>query len=233
MWWTADEDISFPINYTVDGEFVVPTSAWATVRDHVGTVMTGLQDVALSTDSTSTSLTIPAVNNTLPLGKIHENRYVVVTFLHGGQHHKRELSYKIRPFVTLTATTDDVRRELGLDPGELPDAEIDLYWAYLQLNETYAIQTAMVAGDQTTLAANQAVAVKAAVDVMGSLAFRVAIKMKAENSSAERMSEFDPDVIRLRLGQRLAGLIDIIEGVANPGTVSFRLATPTDVITGG
>ena len=232
MWFTSGEEVSFPVDFLVDGEFVVPTAAWTTVRDGLGEVVEGLQDVALSTANTSTFVTIPASVNTLDPGQVHSTRYVVVTFIYEGRQHRRELSYRLRPFVTMTATEDDVRRELGLDRSELPDADIDLYWAYLTLAADYRISEAMIAGDRTTLAANQAIAVQAALDVVGSLRFRAAVKMRAEDSAFERMPEFSIDQIRIELGERLAALIDVVEGVENVGLPILVVATPTDPITG-
>lgn len=232
MWWTADEDVTLSIDYVVDGEFVIPTAAWAVVRDHLGVVIPGLEAVNLATSSTTASLTILAANNAVASGMDFSNRYISVFFNHGGAQYRRELSYRLHPFVPMTVTHDDVRRELGLGTDELPDRDINIYGAYLALKDEYGIDTALLAGDLTNQAANQAIAVKAAIELTWSLPFRAAVKMKSEDAAIDRMSEFDPMALRIQLGQRLAGFLDIVDGTTNTGTVSLVLSTPTDVITG-
>jgi hypothetical protein len=232
MWWTADEDVAFQIDYVVDGEYVIPTAAWATVRDNSGAVITGLDTVVLDVTSTSTIITIPAADNAVPSGAEFSSRYVVVVFNYGGAQYRREMSYRLRPFTTITVGPEDVRRELGLDISELPDRDIDVYAAYLALNVEYPLEAALLAGDVTTIAANRAIAVKAAIEITWSLPFRAAVKIKAEDAGFDRMSEFSPFDIRLQLAHRLGSLLDVMEGTTTEGSPSMVVSTPTDVITG-
>lgn len=232
MWWSADEDVTLTVDYVVDGEYVIPTAAWAVVRDHLGVVIPGYESVTLAVDSTTTQLTVSAADNGIGSGMDFSNRYISVYFNHGGAQHRQELSYSLRPFVPLTVTEADVRKELGLDIEELPNKDIDLYKAYLLLNEDYQIATALQAGDLTNQAANMAVAIKAALEITWSLPFRAAVKMKSEDAAVDRMSEFDVLDIRIQLGRRLSSFLDIVEGTTSTGTTTLVLSTPTDAITG-
>ena len=234
MWSTAGEDVNFPIEFIVSGEFVIPDSGVATVRDMGGTPITGLIDIPLAVDSTSTTLTIPGVENTVGVGSTFEVRYVTVRFAVGNKTYYRNFSYRVVPFIPLTTTPEDVRRELGLDSTELPDKDIDVLAAYIQLRVEYGqtIEDALTEGTEKTLAVNKAVGVQAALELINSLVFRAAVKIKAEDSAIERMSDFDVNEIRIRLGQRLSKLLGIIQGEAEEGTSIFVLSSPTDAITG-
>lgn len=233
MWVYAGIDVALTVDYLVDGEFVIPTSALATVRDHAGVPIGSLTDVALSVASTSAVLTIPGTNLTLAPNTAFAHRYIDVRFVYNTRTYHQRMSLKVTNFIPMTVTPEDVRRELGLDNLEVPDSHIDLVTAYLTLNEDYPVAAALLATDFTAIAANQAIAVKAALALTDSLQFRVAVKAKAEDSSIDRMAEFDVDVIRARLGNRLASFLDLVEGVTAVETVpSIVLSTPTDPITG-
>ncbi|MCG7628997.1 hypothetical protein MHM88_14390 [Epibacterium sp. MM17-32] len=234
MWRTAGEDVNFLIDYVVDGEFVIPSSAEATVRDNAGVPIAELTAVSLVVDTTSATLTIPAAQNTVAAGNTFETRFVVTSFVYEGETYTRVHSYRLHPFVPLTTTPGDVRRELGLDSSELPDRDIDILSAYLTLRADYGtqIEDALTSGDQRSLAINKAVAVKAALALVDGLPFRAAIKMKAEDSSVERMSEFDVSEIRIRLGQQLGRALDVIRGITTGGAATIVLSNPTDAITG-
>ena len=47
MWSTAGEDVNFLIEFIVDGEYVIPDSAMATVRNDGGSPIAGLTDAWL------------------------------------------------------------------------------------------------------------------------------------------------------------------------------------------
>lgn len=234
MWWTAGEDVNFLIEYLVDGEFVIPDSATATVRSNGGTPITGLIDVPLAVTSTSATLTVPAIENSVADGLIFETRYVTVKFVSDGKTHNRTFYYKVATFLPITVSPDDVRRELGLESSELPDRDIDILASYVLLRVDYgqAITDALTDSGEKSIAANKAIAVKAALDLVNSLVFRAAVKIKAEDSAVDRMSTFDVNEIRIRLGQQLSKFIGIITGEADTGTAIFVLSSPTDAITG-
>lgn len=234
MWSTADEDVNFLIEFIVDDEYVIPDSATATVRNDGGTPVSGLTDVPLAVDSTSTTLTVPAAENSVAVGSNFETRYITVKFVKDGRTHNRTFFYRISPFLPLTVTPDDVRRELGLGSSEAPDKDIDILSAYVLLRVDYgqAVEDALTGGSEKTLAVNKAIAVKAALELVNGLMFRAAVKIKAEDSAIERMSTFDVNEIRIRLGQRLSKFLGVVLGEAEEGTSIFVLSTPTDAITG-
>lgn len=232
MWVIDGEDAQFPIDFTVDGDFVIPSSATATIRDQTGAVL--VANEPLPVDTTSALLEIPGANNALAPGSVYENRFVVVVFVHEGRQHRQELSYRVRPFVAVTATPKDVRRELGLDPSELPDDDIDVYSAYLTLEQEYGIRfvDALSGGNLSASLVQKAIAVRAAIELTFSLPFRAGVRFASEGNQFQRKDDFDPVAIRIALGQRLSGMIDVILQEDTLVTPSMSLATPVDVITG-
>lgn len=234
MWWTAGEDVDFLIEYIVDGDFVIPDSAVATVRDNSGSLIAGLSNVPLAVDTTSATVNIPAAANTVASGAIYELRHVSVSFVKDGRTHHRTFHYKVAPFLPITASPGEARRELGLGSSEAPDADFDILSAYVLLRVEYGqeIEDALTAGGDKTIAVNKAIAIKAALDLVNGLVFRAAVKLKAEDSAFERMSEFDVTEVRIRLGQRLSKFLNIVSGDTSEGSPSLVLATPTDAITG-
>lgn len=234
MWWTAGEDVNFQIEYLVDGEYVIPTSATATVRNDGGTPIAGLENVSLAVTTTAAVLTIPAAENTVAGGSNFETRYISLSFVSDGKTYTRTLHYKLAPFLPITVTPDDVRRELGLETSEAPDSDINIMSAYILLRVEYGvnIENALTGGTSKTLAVNQAIAVKAALELVGGLQFRAAVKIKAEDSAVERMAKFDVDGIRIRLGQRLSKFLNVINDQVETGNPTLVLSNPTDAITG-
>lgn len=232
MWVTEGDHVVFPLRFLVEGDFVIPSAAWVTVRDTVGQVLTGFDNLAVGIGSTSSTVEIPSVHNVLPPGALFATRYVSLTFNHEGQQYRDTQHYRIIPFLPLTVGPEDVRRELGLDPSELPDREIDLYEAYFRLSADRNMLLALRDTGDRALMANRAIAIKAALDILESLTFRAAVQMKAEEHTMQRMREFDIPSIRIRLGQRLGACLDVVDGIRSPATRNFRLVTPRDALTG-
>lgn len=232
-WYLDGEACTVTIDYKVDGDFVIPTEARMTMRDQTGSVVSGLQDTPLAVDSSSVQTAIPSSANQLPSGnETSAFRFIQVVFSYQGEEHRLDLNYGIRPFVPFTSTCQDVRSELGLDFSELPDPQIDLYRAYLLLQSDYDIYSALTSGDATGIYASQAIAIKAAIECTSSLHFRAAVKIKSEDNSIERKSDFSVEHIQKHLGERLSRFLDLMEGVDTPTIPSLVVATPTDAITG-
>lgn len=235
QWCESDQDFDLSISFLVDGEFVAPTVATLTVRDGAGVPIPALTSVALPTGLTTVSHSILGSYNSITNGGEFEDRWVEVKFTADGVNRSQFERYRIAPFLPTTVTAQTVREVLGLSGQELPDDAVDIFGAYLALKQDYSaiFPTALTAGDHTTDAANRAIALKAALDLTSSLVFRVAIKIKAEDTSVDRMSEFDVDQIARNLEHELTRVLNVASGVTSNTTKTIlSLATPTDVITG-
>lgn len=234
MSWTAGDEVVLNIEFLVDDVYVIPDSATATVRDNGGAVIPSLSNITLAVDTTSTNLVIPAGENQISEDKSFENRFVSITFVHEGKTYHRTQYYKLFPFLPMSVTPMDVRRELGLSSMELPDEDIHLQEAYTLLKLDYGddFTEAFYLGNERTIAANQAVAIRAALDVVDSLQFRVGVKHVAEDHQFERMDEFDLNALRTNLGQKLAQLMNVVTETTTEVPTLLVLTSPTDVITG-
>jgi hypothetical protein len=127
MWVFAGESYTLLIEYQVDGEFVIPTSANVTLRDQTGTAL-ALGEV-LDVTSTQASYQVSGVWNNLTVGNTVENRFVTVQFIYAGQSYRKDLVYRVSEFIPMTTSPDEVRGFLGLEMSELPDKDIDLLQA--------------------------------------------------------------------------------------------------------
>lgn len=231
MWFLSGADVSLGVDYQVDGQFVVPDSATYQVRGPTGVLLSSGSLPALLT---SEVLTIPSTHNGLSLGGLFEGRFVSVVFLVGVHHYTQQLSYQLSEFVPTTANPAGVRTILGLDISELPDADIDVTAAYFELTDTYGsgFTAGFLLAGPRALAANQAVVVQAALNVVGSLDLRVQAISKAEGHTATRFLGLDFEVIALRLRAQLATLIRRTKGDSAASSSIFILSNPTDILTG-
>lgn len=232
MWVFSGDDQQIDVDYLVDDEFVIPSAATATVRSHTGAVLQS--NVALDITTTSAILTVAGADNTLTGTNTVEQRYVHVYFTHEGKQHRRDYTYRIAAFIPLTATAQDVRDELGLDASELPDRAVDTLHAYLQLADEYgtAFTDTFSSGTVSSLRANEAVVLKAAIDVVTSLDLRAGVKFASEETSFQRKDSFDSQAMLHTLGNKLSKILDDILATDTVLVTSFVVATPTDVITG-
>jgi len=226
------ESFTLGIDYIVDDEFIIPSAATISVRDRDGSLLVSAD--VLDVSQTSTTYEIAAIHNTLAGNNTIEHRFVSVTMIYEGQQFTKTYTYRVVEFLPIATTPEDVRAELGLDVSELPDRDIDIFWAYHQLAEEYGdtFTDALESGTVISLQANQAIAVKAAVNLCGSLPFRAGTKFSSEENRFERQGDFDVDAIAARLGAKLANLMDSITSEETGTFDRFLLATPTDVITG-
>lgn len=232
MWFFAGESVTLNFDFKVDGEFVVPSSASYTFRNHLG-VETG-SPISLSNLTTSASIQIPAESNTLGAGALYENRYVLVNFSHGGRSYKLVQPYKITSFVPIVTVPGDVRRLTGLTENELPDAEIDILSAYFQLFDSFGtdFSNQLVSTTFRNRQANEAIALQAAVDVASSFPLRVPVSARSEDSQFSRIANLDFTEMHLELRRRLQQTLTSVIAVDETLIEVFSVATPTDPVTG-
>lgn len=232
MWFFAGADVTLNFDFTVDGEFVVPASASYSLRNHSGVVVGS--PVTLTNLTTSASITIAAASNTLGAGALYENRYVLVTFMHNGRSYTLVQPYKITSFVPISVVPDDVRRLTGLAANELPDADIDILTAYFYLFDTYGtdFSSQLTVTTFKNRLANEAIALKAAIDVAGSFPLRVPQSVRSEDSQFVRTSSIDwagmERELRRQLQEKLTAVISVEESTVDV----FSVSSPTDPVTG-
>lgn len=225
MWATAGTPIDFPVSYLVDEDFVIPSTATATVRDQAGAVV---HTSTLDTSTTSAVLSIPATE--ISAGRDFETLFVQVRFIVNGRLHEQSHTIYLTPFVPLTATAADVRQILGIPPTELEDGQIRIYPAYFRLAPQ--IGPALTAGNAQALAANRAVALEAALELIPSLELRIGQKLKSEDQEFSRFSDIDWVALQLALEAELEELLAAITDSEVEAISHFAWSFPTDPITG-
>lgn len=230
------EDALVPFQFLVDGEFVSPSAASYSVRDNDGTVVLGPLAVNLSTPLTEYVVTVLGANNSVGAGLDFENRTVELQFIYQGETYRLRKSYRVTRFLLYTSTAADVRRALGVLDHELSDDDVDLTLAYFEVRDAVTqakLDAALVAGNSSTLYANLAVTLRAAINLVPTLQLRVAQATQDDNLKFTRLSKLDFD----KLADQLMAFYDTallgIDTSTNATDLTLlSLSTPVDAITG-
>lgn len=229
MWKLANRDVTLVIDYTIDGEFVTPTSASYEVLLPDSTVVSS---GVLPAAGTTEPITLLAADNTLT-GE-YGTRFILVTFAYEGKEYHFQRIVYLSSFLPLTGTPEQVRQTLGLDQQELPDSAVDLYHAYFRLRwqNGDAFKDAFSAGGEREQAANRAVVLKAALEICSSLEMRTLIYVKSEDSMAQRSTKIDFERLTRVVDTQLADALNVATDVALVDSVLFALSNPADPFTG-
>lgn len=177
----SGKDVNLTFRYGNDQTPVIPTQTTVsyTVLDHSGDSISGLEDVPVTTGPADfqSTITIPAVNNTIDLLKDFERRTVLIEFESNGKSFTQTESYRLLSLPKYTATPADVRSFLGVNEEELPDEDVDMYAAYLLAAEDFTpvvLDAALQSGTINEVYANDCIAMQAVFSVIQSLKNRVA-----------------------------------------------------------
>lgn len=239
MWHLSETDLTFRVEFLVDGVPVIPdgNAATWTLRDNAGVPIAPHNQEAISVTGTFYDLSLTALENTPAVSGTLESRFILVDFQYQGKIRFIRAHYRLSPFLPVTCGELDVRKQLGLTPEELQDNEIDLYQAYYDLQERVpTLSTLLTSAGNTALKANDAIAIQAALLIAPSLPQRIGQSQKSADASFDRMGKIDPYQLVQDLQAALESLIDDLN-TGNAGTVAtpvlFRVtARTTDPITG-
>lgn len=234
--YLAGEDITLQIPLRMNGEPVVPDagSVKLTLRDNAGQVLVNKEAVTMGTASTEASVLIDADHNALGTGRF-SNRSVLVTFTKSGRPQEVRLSYRLTAWLNTTITADDVRGFIGIDSGELPDREIDIIAAYLDVENdvTETVLSAALGGaDAKQIAANRLILARAVLDQIPGLQMRVSQNESNGVFSAQR-PKLDLVQLELRAQALYADNSDLVAGrLAVTQDLFIAPAVSPDPITG-
>lgn len=235
------DDAALPFLFVVDGEFVSPTAASYTVRDHLGAAMAGLSNVAIDLTGSPTQVVVPvlAAKNTVGDGMDFENRTVEVKFTFDAQVFTLRSSYRVTNWLNYVASADQVRAALGVMPHELPDADIDLQLSYFQLRDRVGndvLVAALSAGDITNLNANNAIVYLTALGAVPTLQLRAAVSQQDDAHTFERLASLDFVMLAVQMADLYdAAAVDLVPVDARPAVrdITFMVVSaPTDPVTG-
>lgn len=229
----AGEAVTITVPFTRDGEPFVPDAnsvSWS-LRDHTGIVIATSPVVSVS--DTQMQVDLLSTQAAIASDRTFEKRTLVVRAEQNGQPYLWSTTYRIHKWLNLSTSAEDVRAFIGCGPDELPDQAVDLVEAYLTVDALTPLNTALTAGTVLEVHANRAVMAQAVLDVLPSLAQRLAKKESDGNRSIER---FTLDLVSLEAKARhmLRAALDAVGAADDTATTPtiFIVTTRTDPVTG-
>lgn len=237
-WRLSGQKQAFVLPFKVDGQFVVPDndSVSVTVRGTDGALLGG--PVLMVVDQTQAMVVTPAEMNSLEDGKMFDTRYIRLDYTVFGQPNFETLAYRIHNFIPHSVVGDTVRALVGADYEELPDRDIEITGAYFSLLNSYGatLTQALTSSGIGQLAANQAIALQAALAVCPSMQARL-LKMEKSDTSQNQRHDIDFQKLEADLRSQLADALTQVTtttgGVATPLVPTiFAVTKQTDRVTG-
>jgi len=179
------------------------------------------------------TVTIEAIHNqiTTPFSR----RIVAVSGLCGGLPFETKVMYRLLPAILYTVQPEDVRRFIGINEGELPNEDVDLAAAMLALEFEVTrerLSTALVSGTQDELRANEAILYRTVLDIIPSLANRVALEESDGALTFRRHARTDFSELRRTAEARLSAALATINPSIDPGYSILITTADADPITG-
>lgn len=207
-------------------------SASYRVFDQSGSLLSG--PITLITTDVTSRIVIPTAGagNTITAPRQFEKRTVQLDWASDGRAYTLRQFYRIIPFVNMTASVSDVRALLGLSEDELADDEIDLFSAYLWVDTSTPLASALASGTRLELSANRAIVCQAALRSVITLELRAAHAVEDGTQKFERFSKIDFNEIRRNIQAELSSAMTLLSGGAVPLPTLVALVLPVDPVTG-
>lgn len=232
MYFTAGVDVTVPVEFKVDGEFVVPTagSVTYTLKGNDGSNILTNQPVETDANTTQIAIVVQAAHN----AKVDtvEQRFLLVTFTYNNQTYQVRRFYSLIDFLLYTCSEADVRAFIGVSEYELPDPDIDLVKAYYKVLDDYENLATALTDSSLRRSANDAIKLAAVIDVIPSLQLRVLQLDKGGDKQYMRLQTIDFDQLRTDAITRYSDAVRELNGALETILPLLQIVTPTDVITG-
>lgn len=236
----SGQDLSIEVLFEQDLDPVVPDVASVTydLYDNGGSKIATA--VAVTTTTATTSVAIPIVGglNTKAGGLAFEMRKLVVNWLLNGASNSTEISYRLISSTPMAVSAQSARSLVGMSKDELPDDDLDMYGAYVEVQADIGagvVATALSAGDKTTLAVNRMIAVRSLINVLGSIQMRALVQDKSNTAQVSRFDNVDFVALALWLNNlyQQGSLIVVPVDITTVGTglIMGRSSPTTDFIT--
>lgn len=211
------------------------TVLWS-IYDQTGALLAGPTSVSTGATDTGVIIALSSAYHTITAPRRFEKRQVLVTWTTAGQAHSLRLSYRVVPLVNYEVSGDRVRALLGLNVDELTDEELNIFGSYLSVEQEITktvLDEALSSGTTRETAANELIAVSAALDVLPSLQLRTAASIMDGSKRFDRFRTApDWELLAAQLSARRASLVADTTGAPLTGRPLAVFAQPTDVITG-
>ena len=227
------------INLTVAGLPVAPDvgSVAYSVLDQAGTQLAGLVDLPITTSASTyqVPVIVPGSANTIGAGRRFERRKVVVKFQTNGQEVHASRTYRVVPALPHAVTPQSVRAFIGIEAHELPDDDIDIFGAYLAVEEDVteaALTAALISGTAQEFAANTLVEMRTVMNVLPSAKQRMAQSEKNGVKEFSRVDLKELDKLSVEAERRYNEALDKVVVTTETNVTLFLTTTNTDAITG-
>lgn len=230
---------SIAVQFLLRGQPAVPTvaSVFYTIFDHSGAAMVGYTDVAVTTNGTTTQISVALPSAILTIGgsKKFETRVLLVRYTINGLAYAIRRTFRVVPLLNHSVTPGMVRGYTGLNERELMDEDIDLLMAYLSVETdctTAFLTTALSSGTETEMMANEAIMLKAVINLIPSLRQRVAQTETNGIVGFSRPKIIDFDKMFEGASSRYGELINTVAGRTESSPTLMVVTQPTDPVTG-
>lgn len=232
----SGETVKLSFVFGLGDEPAIPDigSVTYTVFSAGGLPLAGLENVSFTTNAASFggTITIPAAENGIAPGKTFDRRSVLIRWTEDGADDWMRIGYRLIPNTPYSVTPATVRSFLGVNKNELPDEEIDLFGAYIYVQEAVSDPTILTAalssGDRTELVANDVIAMRCAIDIIPSLQNRVAQSEKNGVMGFDRIKIKDFSQLLADAYARYHNGLSLVDTNASTAADVTLLITTTD-----
>lgn len=228
--------VFIPFIHRAEAFLPAANSVSYTLRDHTGAPVAGFTDVALTPAPTEAhvQIQIQAAQNLITSPRRFETRTVIVKALAGITPWQATVRYRLLPWVPVTVYPDTVRSYVGLDPTELPDGDLDVTSALLDVEAEVGqteLAAALISGTQLERYANRAVLARTVLNSLTAIRSRYLLRHTDGSINAQR-GELDIKDLETRAQRDLAEAKDLLLGRPPTAEAMMYIPTLTDPITG-
>ncbi|ESY35763.1 hypothetical protein NKK48_01535 [Mesorhizobium sp. C386A] len=229
----AGRDITLPVSLFYNGQPAVPDAGTAVLSVSAGGTVIFTEELTTGPTDAVLVVTVPAEHN--QISTPFSRRVIRVTAERGGLPFDSMTMYRLVPAILYTVTPADVRAFLGVNESELPDEDVDLSGALLNIEFSITRETmaaALVSGDVAEVRANDAILYTTVLALIPSLANRVAQEETDGALSFRRNARKDFSELQKAAEARLSAAMAVLNPVVDPGYAIFITTNDADPVTG-
>ena len=234
----AGADVTVDVLFEQGTDTVIPDvgSVKYTLYSNAGAALA--TDVAVTTTVDTTEVAIPVLAANNAITGDFEVRTLIVNYKVNGGSRQQQVQYRLIPFIPLAVSCDDVRALVGFSKKELPDSDLNIYTAYLEVVDDVGLEfvtPALTAKDNTTLSLNRAVVCRALIAILPSLQMRALHRAKRKTAEVSRFSKIDFGALADWLWDLYLQAIDVLDPeditLLGGGLLAVLSSPTTDPIT--
>lgn len=234
----ADEEASFVIDFKDEGQLVVPDSGsvnWL-LRSNDGTKT--VTETSLSTDDTTTQVTITVPASEHSKTGDTEKRTLVVNYKVNSHPKQIICHYRVVNWLNIALTVDMIRDWMGLNRAELPDEDFDLVDAYFEVKNDLGdnpsmLDDALIDTTSRRYDANMAILYRSVLMIAPSVQYRATFSESDEQLSWTRQNQTNVDRLVEQAKAEYTRVLKSIQNISDTvGPTLFTLSNPGDPVVG-